>query len=244
MLFRSELYTTESAETISSSAEYTEYGNYLGTTTDSLGSVTTYSYDNITKLLAFVQDANNNRTAYQYDNRQRVTNVYLDADKDNAIDATEASVQYLYAQNRLAGIKTSTTEYSLNYDAFGNLRSIWAGGNTLATYEYTAGNGKLTKLIYGNGSFEQYIYDTLDRLVKVVYNGNASSGYELFYDANGRLYKTVDRQAGLTHLYEYDSLNRLIYAWQKNTSTGATVLEVHNAYDELGRTKGDRKSVV
>ena len=72
----------------------------------------------------------------------------------------------------------------------------------------------------------------------MVYNGNVSAGYELFYDANGRLYKTVDRQAGLTYIYEYDSLNRLIFAWQKNTSTGATVLEVHNAYDELGRTKG------
>ncbi len=233
----STLTAADTTETFSSTATYIEYGNYLETITDSLGGVTEYSYDSVTKLLKFIEDVNGNQTAYKYDNRQRVTNVYLDADEDGVIDTTEASVLYLYAQNRLAGIKTATTEYSLNYDAFGNLRSIWAGGNTLATYEYAERNGKLTKLTYGNGDYEQYVYDALDRLVKVVYNGNASSGYELFYDANGRLYKTVDYQAGLTHLYEYDSLNRLIFAWQKNAS-GNIILEVQNAYDELGRAKG------
>ena len=235
----SELTATGTTEKFTSSAKYTEYGNYLETVTDSLKHVTTYNYDNITKLLNFIQDANNNRTAYKYNARQQIINVYLDADKDGVLDTAEASVEYVYDQitSRLSGITTATTAYTLTYDVFGNPKTVKAGNNTLATYEYNTWNGKLTKLTYGNGDYEQYLYDRLDRLVKVVYSGNASSGYELFYDANGRLYKTVDYQAGLTHLYEYDSLGRLIFAWQKNSS-GDIVLEVQNAYDELGRAKG------
>ena len=233
----SELTAIGTTETFTSSAIYQEYGNYLWKATDSLGGVTEYSYDSITKLLAFIEDANSNRTAYTYNDRQQIHKIYLDADEDGVLDTTEASVEYLYAQNRLSEINTATTVYTLTYDVFGNLKTVKAGNTTLATYEYAAGNGKLTKLTYGNGDFEQYVYDRLDRLVKVVYNGNASTGYELFYDANGRLYKTVDYQAGLTHLYEYDSLNRLIFAWQKNSS-GNIILEVQNAYDELGRAKG------
>ena len=129
----------------------------------------------------------------------------------------------------------------MTYDAFGNLLTVKAGNNTLATYEYAGNNGKLLKLTYGNGDYEQYFYDSLDRLIEVMYNdssNNAISIYDLSYDANGRLYKMVDHQAGLIHLYEYDSLGRLIHAAQKNTSTGAVILEVENAYDELGRAKG------
>lgn len=32
-------------------------------------------------------------------------------------------------------------------------------------------NGKLLKLTYGNGDYEEYIYDNLDRLVSVKFNG-------------------------------------------------------------------------
>ena len=42
--------------------------------------------------------------------------------------------------------------------------SVSAGGNVLATYTYAAGNGKLTRMTYGNGEYEDYTYDNLDRL--------------------------------------------------------------------------------
>ena len=58
------------------------------------------------------------------------------------------------------------------------------------------------------------------------------------YDANGRLFQTIDHEAGITHTYEYDSLDRLIRAWQKNTSNGSVILGVENAYDSYGRAKG------
>ena len=130
---------------------------------------------------------------------------------------------YLYASGRLSGINTATTAYTIAYDTFGNMVSVSAGGNVLATYTYTARNGKLTRLTYGNGDYEDYTYDNLDRLVKVTYNGSAVNAFTVLYDSNGRLAKAVDGKAGITYLYEYDSLDRLIRAYQKDSS-GNTVL--------------------
>ena len=226
-------------EIISSSATYTDNGNFLASSTDSLGGTTQYGYDSVTKLLKYIQDANNNRTAYTYDNRDRVTTVYLDADKDETADTTESSVAYLYDSGRLSGINTATTAYTITYDTFGNMVSVSAGGNVLATYTYTAGNGKLTRMTYGNGEYEDYTYDNLDRLVKVTYNGNSVNDYIIVYDSNGRLAKAVDGKAGITYLYEYDSLDRLIRAYQKDAS-GNTIFAVENSYDEYGRAKGSK----
>ena len=52
------------------------------------------------------------------------------------------------------------------------------------------------------------------------------------------MYRCEDSKSGITHQYEYDSLGRLIRAWQKKTSTGETLLAVENTYDEYGRAKG------
>ena len=233
------LTASGTSETFTSSANYTDDGNFLTKITDSLGHVTTYNYDETTKLLKFIEDANSRRTGYKYDNRNRTTNVYLDSNNNGELDeGVEPAVEYIYAQNRYSNIKTASTTYTLTYDTFGNKQSIKAGNNTLVTYEYAEGNGKLLKLTYGNGNFEKFSYDLLDRLTKVVYNGVANSGYELQYDANGRLFQTIDREAGITHTYEYDSLGRLIRAWQKNTSTGSVILGVENSYDSYGRASG------
>ena len=233
------LKASGTTEQITSSATYTDNGNFLASSTDSLGGTTNYSYDSVTKLLKYIQDANNNRTAYTYDNRDRVTTVYLDADKDGVTDTTESSVAYLYASGRLTGINTATTAYTITYDAFGNMVSVSAGGNVLATYTYTAGNGKLTRMTYGNGKYEDYTYDNLDRLVKVSYNGNSVNAFTVLYDSNGRLAKAVDGKVGITYLYEYDSLDRLIRAYQKDAS-GNTIFAVENSYDEYGRAKGSK----
>ena len=110
-------------------------------------------------------------TAQTYDNRDRTTKVYLDSDEDGIADTAEAQVAYLYANNRLSGIDTATTDYTLTYDVFGNVLSVKAGNYTLATYQYAANNGKLLKLTYGNGDYEEYVYDYLERITEVKFNG-------------------------------------------------------------------------
>ena len=60
--------------------------------------------------------------------------VYLNSDKDGVADTTESSAAHLYASGRLSGINTATTAYTITYDTFGNMVSVSAGGNVLATY--------------------------------------------------------------------------------------------------------------
>ena len=111
--------------------------------------------------------------------------------------------------------------------------TIKAGNYVLATYEYAGNNGKLKKLTYGNGDYEEYVYDILERLVSVKLNGVTE--YTVKYDNNGRLSSLTED--GATHIYEYDSLDRLIRAWQED-GNGNAVLAVENCYDDLGRAKG------
>ena len=182
-----------------------------------------------------MENANSNRTGYLYDGRNRNTAVFLDLDEDGVADGNEAKVQYYYTNNRLTGIETDTTTYMLSYDAFGNMTQVKAGNNTLASYAYAAGNGKLQRMTFGNGDYEDYIYDNLDRLVSVKFNDTVT--YTLTYDANGFPAKCVDSKAGVTHTYEYDGLGRLIRAWQTNTAAGVRTLGVENTYDSYGRAK-------
>ncbi len=223
---------------ITSSVTYTDdFTGNISQITDSLGSVTNYSYDTLTKLLKYMENAKSVRTQYTYDTRKRVTSVYLDADEDSVFDeATEAYVEYVYASDKLQSIQTSSTEYTMSYDNYGNITGIQAGSYTLATYEYAPYNGKLLKLTYGNGDYEEYTYDHLDRLVKVLYNGTEEK-YSIVYNANGGIHSITE--SGITHLYEYDSLGRLIRAWQKDSS-GVTTLYVENSYDSLGRSSGSK----
>ena len=216
---------------VTSSASYIENGNFLSTVTDSLGGITSYGYDSA-KLLKYVQNANGKRTGYLYDSRNRSTGVFDDADSDGALDSGEANVQYSYTNNRLTGITTGSTSYTLSYDSFGNMTQVKAGNNTLATYTYASGNGKLLRMTLGSGDYEDYIYDHLDRLISVKYNNTVT--YTLTYDANGQIAKCVDSKANITHTYEYDSLGRLIRAWQTNSS-GDKTLAVENLYDQYGR---------
>ncbi len=235
----STLSNSETDEIVTSSATYTEYGNYLLESIDALGNVTGYNYDSVTKLLKYVEDANSNRTAYIYDTRDRLSKVYHDTDEDGIIDSDESTVEYLYLKNRLSGIITDSTVYALTYDEFGNVLSIKAGDqHILATYEYASNNGKLLKMTYGNGDYEEYLYDNLDRLTEVKYNGITE--YSIAYDANGAVYSISDGTN--THIYEYDSLGRLIRAYQKDSS-GALVMNVENSYDSFGRAKGSTYSI-
>ena len=49
-------------------------------------------------------------------------------------------------------------------------------------------------------------------------------------------------EGATTHVYEYDSLDRLIRAYQKD-SNGNIIVAVENTYDELGRAKGSSYTV-
>ena len=226
---------TRLISTFGTELQYSEYGNYLTKITDSRGNSTNYNYDSTKKLLKYVEDANSHRTAYIYNSRQLVDTVYIDNNKNGSQDSNDAAIMYLYDNSRLSDILTNSTEYHINYDVFGKMTYVGAGNNTIAQYEYASNNGHLIKLTYGNGDYEEYEYDTLDRLVKVYYNGSEDPAYSINYDANNNIRRLFDGKT--THVYDYDSLGRLIRAWQYDEN-GDLAMAVENSYDSLGRAKG------
>ena len=229
--------TTSSAASgvsLTNSSTYDYYGNYLNNSTDARGKVTDYNYSTATGLLNFVQDANASRIAYKYDSRDRVTDFYLDTDCDSVIDSGEKKVSYSYSQNRLSQIITAGTTYNMTYDIYGNTSSVGVYGmsSTLATYTYATNNGKITKTEYGNGFYTENVYDELNRVIAIKYNGVEK--FKFTYNVSGQLYSSTDLVNSKTYTYEYDSLGRLIRAAEKTTS-GTLVMVTENLFDSYGR---------
>jgi len=218
------------------------YGR-VQSTTDSLGNVTTYNRDSAAELLNYVMDAKEGYTIYDYDDKERLTSIFLDEDGDGDKADYESSVVYDYNdQDQLVGINNGSTTYTFTYNRFGNLASIKAGNYTLATYNYSDTNGKLMETAYGNMFAVSNVYDSLDRLVKVTYTiyGRSTTAYTVHYNGDGAIAKVVDNRSGITTEYDYDSLGRLIYAVEYETSSKAVILGTENKYDPLGRPEGSK----
>ena len=120
------------------------------------------------------------------------------------------------------------------HDPFGNLKSVKAGNQTLASYIYGSYNGKIQRITYGNGNYEEYTYDHLDRVKTVKYNGDSSKTQTFVYTSEGNIHSITDTVAGILYLCEYDSLGQLtreymgsnipVDTWKVNSvSVGITV---------------------
>jgi YD repeat-containing protein len=148
-----------------------------------------------------------------------------------------ATLEYNYDKGNLKRIIRAASgesqEYTLEYDDFGNSKSIKVGNRTLATYEYLAGNGPLTSQTYGNGLSATYGYDILGRTKTVTYSDGLTLTYT--YTGDGQLYSitAVEDEDETKYLYNYDSLGRLIYSERKDN--GSTVLRARQGYDGAGR---------
>ena len=105
------------------------------------------------------------------------------------------------------------------YDNFGNATKIQVGTYTLVTYEYEENNGKLMKIIYGNGNYIENVYDELDRIIGIKINGVTK--YTYAYNGNGDLYEIEYLDSSITICYNYDSLDRLVEMIQHTTKFGA-----------------------
>ena len=122
---------------------------------------------------------------------------------------------------------SKTQTYSFEYDDFGNVTKVMVGNLILVQYEYAPNNGNLIKTIYGDGEHTgceqenceqedcQYdndtvienVYDMLDRIVQIKYNGNIRYNYA--YNGNGDLAYVEDADNQTKYSFEYDSLGRL-----------------------------------
>ena len=197
---------------MTTSASYSHEGNYLASTTDSRGKVTSYSHDTGKGLLSYIQDANGNKVSYTYDNRGRVTGVQV---KDSG-NVARGELSYDYGANGLSELDSGSTVYTLSYDAFGNASTIEIGTTTLVSYTYDVNNGNLLRTTYANGFYTDYEYDELERVKTVRENGTII--YTCTYDADGNVNCIDDRKWSVLQQYEYDSIGRLVRMEQKSKS--------------------------
>ena len=193
--------------TITSTAEYSDDGNRLVSTTDALGKTTTYGYNANTNILEWVQspkDTEQTRTEYTYDNMYRLASAAVTTDTGTAL-----SVQYTYEDDLLTKLETESTTYTFAYGDFALRSSIKIGSRTLAEYDYTNDrNNYLSALDYGNEDRVEYTYDKQGRLVTQTYEDGDTVTYK--YDNNGALATVIDSATGVSTKYYYDFTERLM----------------------------------
>lgn len=206
----------------------------LATETDTLGQITRYFYDdNNGRLTAVITPDESTGLVYSYDSLGNITLVepafYTTSGVTSVTNAESAA--YTYENGRLSTIVTGSSTYSFTYDVFGNNTGIDVGNRDLAEYTYNAQNGKLTRITYGNGFIVNYVYDELDRVKSISYNGTVAYQYE--YDANGNLCKLIDKTSSRTYQYKYDDQGRLTGFYE--SISGTNTISATNVYDEQSR---------
>ena len=208
-----------------------------------------YFYDSSTGwLLASLDIGSNNGYSYTYDEVGRLLKVepavYSSSSDTYSGYNTSTRVEYGYdTSNRLSGISTDSTEYTLTYDIFGNSESISIGSRVLAEYEYNGNNGKIKRIVYGNGYEVEYVYNDREQLEAIRHkadeNAEYVTAYEYEYNSDGQPALTRDNINGIVLVYKYDVCGKLI-GYGEYTSDGYdTVTDTYITYDDhlrVGRT--------
>ncbi len=142
-------------------------------------------------------------TAYTYDLRDRLKTV-------TNPEGTEISYTYDDTGNRTSvTVPSGTTLYT--YDALNRVKTVTApdGGMTAYTYD-SVGNRKTVR--YPNGTVASYMYDRLNRLIKLEnrnISGDLISGYIYTLGPAGNRERVEELHSGRVVNYTYDDLYRL-----------------------------------
>ena len=216
---------------------------------DENGITTKFFYDTSDgKLLAILNPVQCTGVSYTYDDKGRLIMVrpasYYPSSFEYGTIADEESVSYAYnSENLLSSITTASTTYTFTYDAFGNSDVIKAGSFTLADYTYNQNNGKLSSITYGNGDVVSYVYDELENLKEIWYNG--VKNYEYTYSETGQIHTIHNVTEGKKTLYNYDFNDRLTSVIEQTTSADANNLASYNIiYDLQGRVGMEHQRIV
>lgn len=214
--------------TVASSAEYTDDGHRLESTTDALGNTTYYGYDADKGLLNWVQypeDDADSRTNYTYDEMFRMATAAATTDTGLALNAA-----YTYEDGMLKTIQTPSTTYTFTHGAFDLRENVMVGNRELAKYHYDL-NHQLIELDYGNTDNVQYTYDTLGRVIRETYENEDCVTYS--YDNDGNLATVFDSATGITTTYYYDLLGRALYYTKQGANLSQTVYYTYDAENNL-----------
>ncbi len=211
-------------------SEYSESGDILLSTTDSLRNKVEYGYEGNDLRVSYVKQ-NNKRINYIYAGK---TNLVREAWSEfTAVDGTSrfASNYYVYENDRIKSITHNGFSYNFTYDNFGNRLTTSVGNRLLMTNQYGANNGLLTRSTYGNGHYVENEYDYFDRITGVKYNGTKLFSY--VYNSDGLVNRHIDNVNNKTYNYNYDMLGRL---QRMDITGGNSILYKYNNLNQVTGT--------
>ena len=217
----------DSGTYIRSSTQYEQQSGNVIQVTDAKGKSISYGFNESTRQNTSVTDAEGNTTAYTYGNAAEMLRL-------SGISAPElAAVEYAYDGNgKLSGIRRGETEYGFEYDAWGRTTRTRVGGIGLSENAYDT-YGRLSTVTYGNGYRTRYIYDELDRVVRIKTQAGAGeiTAYEYIYNGEGDLYELRNYKTNRATVFEYDHSGRCM-------STTVKAFEVRNGKISYTGTEG------
>lgn len=185
--------TEADGKSVLKSNEYTEDGNYLKSSTDSLGFKTSYSYDLNTGYLNSITNADGSSVNYSYDNFGKVQKILQGTVIENSFSYDSG--------DRLSKITHNDFDYDIGYTEFGMLKALKAGNRNLINYSYNS-KGALTKADYGNGQSVDYKYNDNGSASAVKQGDETLYGYS--YDKDGNLKSIQDNCSNRETKYSTD----------------------------------------
>ena len=201
---------------------------------------THYYYDASNgRLLMVVNPKSKTGVYYEYDAIGNIISVMPATYTYSYVPVTEEEkVEYTYNElNQLDKITTNSTVYSFSYDSFGAMSDISIGNNEIASYEYQASNGKISKINYANGVTLRYVYTYLDNIKEIWYNtgGEETLLYEYEYTKYGQLSRYNDNYSGTSTIYSYDTSGRMINYSVFDSDKLVNTFTKDIAYDNISR---------
>ena len=208
-------------------SEYSDSGDRLITTTDSLRNEVTYNY-NSNDLRVCCVTQNGKTINYEYnDNTSLVKTIWS---QFTNVDGTtqRAENSYVYENDRISTITHNGSTYKFTYDNFGNRLYTHVGTKVLMKNQYGANNGLLIKSTYGNGHYVENEYDYYNRIIGVKYNGTMLFSY--VYNSDGLVSRYIDNANHKTYNYNYDMLGRV---QRMDVSDGSNISYTYNNLNQV-----------
>ena len=208
-------------------SEYTDNGNYLAFSKDSLGNETQYVTDLNTGNTQKVITPDGEETTYGYD---------ASGLHQTSVNTDGHQVNYTYYRDLLTSISVNGRQtYNFTYDSLNRTDQIFVGSavstNMLVDYDYNL-RSQLERMIYGNGNIVNYSYDTLGRLENVWYNNNTSKTISTVYNERGMVGLIKDALVDTRTRFEYDLAGRVVRLRRTlGAATDSDALFAEVAYD-------------